>query len=213
MLLSPADQPTTKLSGLFGEIQQKLFLWEFHLLELQHNGQCICNALQKAICTGMFDVHHTLLVSEAILRRRLQCTSVVKLVHSPLLLLNISFCLYWLLHSCNKQYPYKWPAKSPARAPRLWEQQLLCSHSTVFDSFLVNSLVLPPSSQDLDGELQAENGLRLQSPQKVRVSELNKNLFAMRAVWAKIIINPCLRYSPPPSYPANYILYVPSPTF
>lgn len=113
MLLSPADQPTTKLSGLFGEIQQKLFLWEFHLLELQHNGQCICNALQKAICTGMFDIHHTLLVSEAILRRRLQCTSVVKLVHSPLLLLNISFCLYWLLHSCNKQYPYKWPAKSP----------------------------------------------------------------------------------------------------
>lgn len=89
--------------------------------------------------------HHTLLVSEAILRRRPQCSSVVKLVHSPLLLLNISFCLYWLLHSCNKQYPYKWPAKSPTRAPRLWEQQLLCSHSTVFDSFLVNSLVLPPS--------------------------------------------------------------------
>lgn len=31
--------PATKLSGLFGEIQQKLFLWEFHLLELHLTGQ------------------------------------------------------------------------------------------------------------------------------------------------------------------------------
>lgn len=57
----------------------------------------------------MFYIHHTVLISEAIFRS-VQDTSVVKLVHSALLLLNIYSSLYWLLYSCNKQYLYKQPA-------------------------------------------------------------------------------------------------------
>lgn len=98
-------QPDTKLSGLFGEIQQELFLWEFHLLELSHTGQwsllkdvntfpmqCMHNAFRR----GSVQAGFTFNILFSILRRRLQYNSGVKWVCSALLLLNISFSLYWL---------------------------------------------------------------------------------------------------------------------
>lgn len=97
-------QPATKLSGLFGEIQQKLFLWEFHQLELHHTGQgsllrdvntfpvqCIMPFRRASVQAGFAFI--TLL---SFLRRRLQHSFGVKWVCSASLLLNISFSLYWL---------------------------------------------------------------------------------------------------------------------
>lgn len=151
-------------------------------------------------------------------RSRTQCTFVVKSVHSALWLLNISFSLYWLLPCCNKQYPYEWPAESPTRAPRLWEQLLPCSHSRLGFIHLcwIFLYSLPPPETSIETCKQKtgwNSGGQIsprQSLQQVKVLELNGNLFAVREVWAKIIINPCLRYSPALSYPTNYISMLPA---
>lgn len=194
--------PDTKLSGLFGEIQQKLFLWEFHLLELNLSGQwwllkdvntfpvqCIPNAFRR----GSVQAGLAFITLFSILRRRLQYSSGVKWMCSALLLLNISFSLYWLTLLPWWATSLGVTSQEIPRAPSFQEQWLCCSHSTVLYFLLVNSFVLP-SSWDLDGWKPPGSPCSRQAWWSSLLTEqsLNQN-------------DNCLRYSPPPSHPKNYI--------